>query len=257
MDKFISTGDFAKLAGITKRTLFHYDKIGLFSPRTIAQNGTRKYSKDQITPIQLIKILQNTGISLNEIKEKLKASNYSYKRIYKAYLPQIQKFKAQLDSALKNLNEGYSNSSQTIKKFEYVVIPKIEFWATTLQSDINQIFEIINNMPDFFNNYPTNPSFIIQLDKTTDNNPLKVGILREGKTYPNSKYINLFKEGSTGPKKAFKRTQVMTKSKEVQHLTEIDTLAKTLNNKVNSIIFIIHKRLSGKEKYILETILLL
>lgn len=257
MDKFISTGDFAKLAGITKRTLFHYDKIGLFSPRTITENGTRKYSKDQVTPIQLIKILQNAGISLNELKQKLKTSNYSYKRIYKAYLPQIQKYRGSLDGALKNLNESYSGPSQTIKKFEYIVFPQIEFWVTSLQSEIKQAFEIIDNMSDFFNNYPADPTFIIIFDQTPVYGTLKVGLLKEAKAYPNSKYINLFKEESTVQKKAYKRTQVMTKTKELQHLTEMHTLAKTLNDKVNSLIFIIHKRITEREKYIIETALIL
>ncbi|MGM0851381.1 MAG: MerR family DNA-binding transcriptional regulator [Bacillota bacterium] len=28
----LTTGQFAKLSGVTKDTLFHYDKIGIFSP---------------------------------------------------------------------------------------------------------------------------------------------------------------------------------------------------------------------------------
>lgn len=31
-ERYISTGEFAKLAGVTKHTLFYYDEIGLFSP---------------------------------------------------------------------------------------------------------------------------------------------------------------------------------------------------------------------------------
>ena len=31
-DAYLTTGEFAKLAGVSKHTLFHYDKIGLLSP---------------------------------------------------------------------------------------------------------------------------------------------------------------------------------------------------------------------------------
>lgn len=31
-ERYIKTGEFAKLVGVTKHTLFYYDKIGLFSP---------------------------------------------------------------------------------------------------------------------------------------------------------------------------------------------------------------------------------
>ena len=30
-ERYIKTGEFAKLVGVTKHTLFYYDKIGLFS----------------------------------------------------------------------------------------------------------------------------------------------------------------------------------------------------------------------------------
>ena len=51
MQKFdtpcIKTGDFAKLCGTNKRTLFHYDEIGLFSPAYTDEKGYRFYSETQ------------------------------------------------------------------------------------------------------------------------------------------------------------------------------------------------------------------
>ena len=40
-DPCIKTGDFARLCGTNKRTLIHYDEIGLFSPEIKGENGYR------------------------------------------------------------------------------------------------------------------------------------------------------------------------------------------------------------------------
>ena len=43
----IRTGDFAKLCNTNKRTLIHYDEIGLFKPAYIDEKGYRYYSESQ------------------------------------------------------------------------------------------------------------------------------------------------------------------------------------------------------------------
>lgn len=43
----LSTGDFAALCQITKKTLFHYDKIDLLKPIRVDENGYRVYALDQ------------------------------------------------------------------------------------------------------------------------------------------------------------------------------------------------------------------
>ncbi len=41
---YLTTGEFARLAGVTKHTLFHYDNIGLFQPEFTDENGYRYYT---------------------------------------------------------------------------------------------------------------------------------------------------------------------------------------------------------------------
>ena len=43
----IKTGDFAKLCGTNKRTLIHYDEIGIFHPAYTDEKGDRYYSESQ------------------------------------------------------------------------------------------------------------------------------------------------------------------------------------------------------------------
>ena len=50
MEKYYTTGQFAKMAGVTLRTIRYYDKIGLLKPSHILDNGYRQYcNKDLIT----------------------------------------------------------------------------------------------------------------------------------------------------------------------------------------------------------------
>ncbi len=66
--KFLyTTGEFAKLNGINKRTLHYYDEIGLFSPEYREENGYRYYTCFQTVQLELILILRKIGMSIEEI----------------------------------------------------------------------------------------------------------------------------------------------------------------------------------------------
>ncbi len=64
-----SISKFAKYAGVTRETLHFYDKIGLLSPITRGENNYRYYSSDQLAVANVIRSLQESGMSLAEIKE--------------------------------------------------------------------------------------------------------------------------------------------------------------------------------------------
>ena len=71
MDKFIkyyTTGEFAKLCGVNKKTLFHYDNIDLLKPEKITENGYRYYSSSQLEVFSIITILKDLEMPLKEIK---------------------------------------------------------------------------------------------------------------------------------------------------------------------------------------------
>lgn len=53
--KKYSIGEFAVVNRISARMLRHYDKIGLFRPCAVLENGYRCYSSEQIPTISLIK----------------------------------------------------------------------------------------------------------------------------------------------------------------------------------------------------------
>ena len=62
-----TTGQFAKLNGINKRTLHYYDEMGLFSPEFKEENGYRYYTCFQTVQLELIVTLRRIGLSIEEI----------------------------------------------------------------------------------------------------------------------------------------------------------------------------------------------
>lgn len=67
MEKLYSTGEFAKIAGVTLRTIRYYDKIGLLKPTMILDNGYRRYCNKDLITLQKILTLKELGFSLEEI----------------------------------------------------------------------------------------------------------------------------------------------------------------------------------------------
>jgi len=67
----LTTGQFAKLNHVSKDTLFHYDKVGIFSPEIIASNGYRYYSIYQSDVFSVITILKELDMPLKDIKQFL------------------------------------------------------------------------------------------------------------------------------------------------------------------------------------------
>ena len=65
---YFTTGEFAKLVGVTKHTLFHYDKIGIFSPEIKGDNDYRYYSVFQLEVFYVISALKELDMSLKDIK---------------------------------------------------------------------------------------------------------------------------------------------------------------------------------------------
>jgi len=59
----------SRLAGVTPRTLHHYDAIGLLKPSRVGANGYRYYGEESLLRLQQILFYKELGLPLEEIKE--------------------------------------------------------------------------------------------------------------------------------------------------------------------------------------------
>ena len=74
-DNYFSTGEFAKLCNVNKKTLFYYDEIGLFKPEIVKENGYRYYSVYQLEVFDIIHTLRDLGVPLKQIKSFIDERN--------------------------------------------------------------------------------------------------------------------------------------------------------------------------------------
>ncbi len=76
MDVKFTISEMAKFNGISRQTLIHYDKEGVFKPKIIdPSNGYRYYTSDQLEVLDSIITLKEIGLSLKEIKEHMDNRN--------------------------------------------------------------------------------------------------------------------------------------------------------------------------------------
>lgn len=68
MRKLLTAGEFAKLCGTTKATLRWYRKTGLLEPVQLGSNGYAYYAASQVVAFSSIRVLQDIGCSLEQIK---------------------------------------------------------------------------------------------------------------------------------------------------------------------------------------------
>jgi DNA-binding transcriptional MerR regulator len=67
-----SIGEFARLGGVSVRTLRHYDEIGLLRPATVdPDTGYRGYSAQQLGQLNRIMALKELGLSLSQARRLL------------------------------------------------------------------------------------------------------------------------------------------------------------------------------------------
>lgn len=64
---YYKTGQFAKLANVSERTIRYYDKIGLLKPSFVMENGYRQYSDLDLLKLQKILSLKHLGFRIEEI----------------------------------------------------------------------------------------------------------------------------------------------------------------------------------------------
>lgn len=69
-EKLFSIGEVCTALGITRRMLLNYEELGLVAPDSKnGPNGNRFYTLDTMTQIRIIRMFQNYGLSLAEIKD--------------------------------------------------------------------------------------------------------------------------------------------------------------------------------------------
>lgn len=65
---YYSSGEFAKMAHISVRTVRYYDKLNILNPSFVSESGARFYTEDDLVRLQQILLLKYLGFSLDDIR---------------------------------------------------------------------------------------------------------------------------------------------------------------------------------------------
>jgi DNA-binding transcriptional MerR regulator len=84
-----SIGELAARAGLTVRTLRHYDGIGLLRPSGRSAAGHRRYSADDVRRLHRIATLRGFGFSLPEIAALLDEPGLDARELVRRQLAQV------------------------------------------------------------------------------------------------------------------------------------------------------------------------
>ncbi len=132
-NKLYTAGEFAKLCGTTKSTLFVYDKKGLLKPAITGENGYRYYKAEQHVAFFAIKSLQFAGTSLSEIskilnindKEKLYSTLEKNRSVLAKQQLELMQMQKHIDKLISSADAIYYADGKVHTKYystEYILV---------------------------------------------------------------------------------------------------------------------------------------
>ncbi len=112
MKEYYSISEMADIHNISRQTLIHYDKIGLFKPiRTDEENNYRYYSAIQIPILREIYFLKSIGVKLSDIKKHMNQRNLD------SAISLLEDHKDYVSKELERLSKIYSHIDQKLDIF--------------------------------------------------------------------------------------------------------------------------------------------
>lgn len=131
MSKY-TTGEIAKLCGVTVRTVQYYDSRNILIPSELSEGGRRIYSDDDLKRMRIICFLREAGVSINGIESLLHDEHPE--KVIKLLLEQQEKaLREELSEVQKKLNM-LEDIRQGLKNVEQFSLESIDDIATIMKS---------------------------------------------------------------------------------------------------------------------------
>jgi DNA-binding transcriptional MerR regulator len=115
----------AGIAGVSVRTLHHYDAIGLLVPRERTEAGYRVYGEDDLLRLQQVLLGRELGLALEDIRRSLDDPGFDHRRALLAQRRQLQararradEMIRAVDAALATLGDGSGGNMDAKRLFD-------------------------------------------------------------------------------------------------------------------------------------------
>src|SRR3954454_202500 len=117
-------GELAKVAGVTVRTLHHYDELGLLTPSVRTAGGHRLYTAEDVQRLYRLLALRGLGLPLDEIGALLETSDGVAETV-RRHLERVERqaealegLRARLTRLLTALDGGVDSSQRFLDALE-------------------------------------------------------------------------------------------------------------------------------------------
>jgi DNA-binding transcriptional MerR regulator len=101
----------SELAGVSVRTLHHYDAIGLLTPSSTTEAGYRNYNESDLERLQQIMFFKEIGFSLQEVKEVLESPGFDRTKALHAHRELLLEKRDRVDRMIQTVD----NTIQSIE----------------------------------------------------------------------------------------------------------------------------------------------
>lgn len=116
----------ADLAGISIRTLHHYDEIGLLTPANVTASGYRLYTEEDLEQLQQVLFFRELGFALHDIREFMGSPGFdrrealrSHKKLLLERQDRLERLIQSVDRTLESIERGIRmNEKELFDGFE-------------------------------------------------------------------------------------------------------------------------------------------
>jgi DNA-binding transcriptional MerR regulator len=112
-DPEIKVGELARQAGVTVRTLHHWEEMGIVRPSRRTPAGHRVYGESAVRRLMLVRSLRALGLSLDAIRDAMDSGNATLGQILRAHKAQVRSqvkllrdLEDRLDRILRHIDNG-------------------------------------------------------------------------------------------------------------------------------------------------------
>ena len=111
-NNLFSIGEIAKAIGITRKIILNYETKGLITPdKKDGTTGNRYYTIDTFTQIRTIRVFQNLGLSLDEIRDYFNGASDLHPMINR-----LEKMRDELNLTIEKLKERTQKKGDVIRE---------------------------------------------------------------------------------------------------------------------------------------------
>lgn len=110
----------SRLAGVTPRTLHHYDAIGLLKPTRVGENGYRYYGEEALLRLQQILFYRELDLPLEDIKDIMGRHDFDLLGALESHKAALNKQVARLGRLIRTVDNtiDYLKGKQTMSEKE-------------------------------------------------------------------------------------------------------------------------------------------